>query len=71
MGSGKTFVIALRPGNAFPPFPADGLNSETDLKKLPVMQVLDDPNAFPGLSASTYAFEKQFVQRNLYRIPIR
>lgn len=70
MGNGRTFVIALPPGKALPALPPKGIRSESDLRALPVVGVIDLPNAFPGLSASTYAFEKQFVQRNLYRISI-
>ena len=68
--AGKTFIITLPAGRAFPTLPPQGLNSEADLQKLSVDGVIDRPVGFPGPSASTYAFEKQFVQRNLYRIAI-
>lgn len=70
MGAGKTFVIGLPPGKALPVLPPQGINSDADLKGLPIVRVIDSPNAFPGPSASTYAFEKQFVQRKIYRIAI-
>src|SRR5438093_686627 len=61
IGDGKTFVIALPPGKTLPALPPQGVNSEADLKKLPITGVIDNPNAFPGVPASTYAFEKRFV----------
>jgi Tol biopolymer transport system component len=70
MGAGKTYVIALPPGRALPELPPGGVKSEADLKKLRVVRVIDDPAAFPGLSASTYAYDRPFVQRNLYRISL-
>ena len=70
MGNGKTFVIALPPGKAFPALPPQGVNTESDLKRLPIVRVIDNPGVFPGVSASAYALEKQFVQRNLFRVAI-
>jgi len=58
----------LAPGKAFPVLPPEGLNTEADLQKVPVTSVIERAVGFPGLNASSYAFEKEFVQRNLYRI---
>jgi hypothetical protein len=69
-GDGKTFVMPLAPGKAFPVLPERGLNSEADIQKVPGVRVIDRPIGFPGSSATTYAFEKRFVQRNLYRISL-
>jgi eukaryotic-like serine/threonine-protein kinase len=64
----KTVVVPLEPGKAFPALPAEGLNSETDVQKARGVRVIDLGDSFPGLTATTYAFQKRFVQRNLYRI---
>jgi len=68
---GKTWVVDLPPGRAFPDLPPDGWNSDADLEKLRTTDVLDRSIGSPGLSASTYAYEKHFVQRNLHRIWLR
>ena len=69
-GEGKVFVIALPPGKAFPPFPVAGIKSEADARKLPVVQVINRMDVFPGTTSSVYAFGNEVVQRNLYRIAI-
>ena len=69
-GGGRTFIIPLPKGRSLPPLPLSGLNSDADVLRLPGVRVLNEVNLFPGISESTYAFEKQFVQRNLYRIRI-
>lgn len=71
MGSGHTRVIALPNGKPLPPLPPDGITSQDVLARLPVVAVIDEPNAFPGAQRTTYAFERLFVQRNLYRIPLQ
>jgi hypothetical protein len=65
---GRTWVISLPPGRVFPDGPPDGWNTDADLENVPVKDVLSQSIGYPGLSASTYAYEKRFVQRNLYRI---
>jgi Tol biopolymer transport system component len=65
---GKTWVIELPPGRAFPDLPRDGWNSDADLANVRTITVLDRSIGSPGLTASTYAYEKQFIQRNLFRI---
>ncbi len=67
----ETFVIALKPGKALPAIPEGGIQSRDDLARLPVVRVLKETRPFPGADASTYAYSKRTVQRNLYRIPLR
>lgn len=71
MGEQKTFVIRLTPGRMLPPFPAGLIRSEADLTKLPVERTIPGVDVFPGPTASQYAFVRQAVHRNLYRIPIQ
>jgi DNA-binding winged helix-turn-helix (wHTH) protein/Tol biopolymer transport system component len=66
---GKTFVLAVQPDNPFPVLPSAGLRSEADLRGLPGMEMVEGV-VFPGPNSSVYAFTRQSVHRNLYRIPI-
>lgn len=66
---GKTFVLPVKPGRSFPQLPASGIGSEADLVMLPRVKVLEGMIS-PGPDAGRYAFTKQSVHRNLYRIPI-
>jgi hypothetical protein len=66
---GKTYVVPLRSGAAFPPVPKDGFRSEEELSRLPGAKRIDAV-AVPGPSSDIYAFYRGATQRNLYRIPI-
>lgn len=66
---GKTFVLPVHPDNPFPVLPSAGLGSEADLGGLPGMEMVEGV-VFPGPTSSLYAFTRQSVHRNLYRIPI-
>lgn len=66
---GKTFVLAVQPDNPFPVLPSAGLGSAADLGGLPGMEMVEGV-VFPGPNSSLYAFTRQSVHRNLYRIPI-
>ena len=65
--TGRTFVIALEPGQALPRFPPAGVATESQVRKLPVVRVIDRSPVFPGATGSVYAFGRSVVQRNLYR----
>lgn len=71
MPEGKTFVIALPRGKAFPDLPERGIKTEADVRKLPVIRVIDRAYVFPGVTSSVYALGHQTTQRNLYRIVIQ
>ena len=68
--TGRTFVIALEPGQALPRFPPSGVATESQVRKLPVVRVIDRSPVFPGADGSVYAFGRSVVQRNLYRIAL-
>jgi serine/threonine protein kinase len=68
--SEKTFVIRLRQGKAFPDWPPSGIESEQQIRLLPVARVIDRPGVFPGPTSDAYAFSLDIVQRNLYRITL-
>ena len=68
--SGHTYIIPLAPGNLFPKIPPDGFRSESEITALQGVRVIDAADVSPGSSPETYAFSRQTVQRNLYRIPL-
>jgi serine/threonine protein kinase/Tol biopolymer transport system component len=67
---GRTYIVPLPSGEAFPPIPAGGFSSEDELAGLSGSRRADILNAVPGLSLDVYAFSRATTQRNLYRIPI-
>ena len=66
----KAYVLPLSPGQMVPESIVDGLPSEQEILKLPGARVIPLRNVVPGPTAEVYAFTRQSVQRNLYRIPI-
>ncbi len=67
---GKTYVVPLAPRRAWPEIPAGGFRSEAEIAKLPGVRVIDAPDVAPGPTPEVYAFSREMVQRNLYRIPV-
>ena len=65
---GKTYVVPLEAGKTWPELPQHGFDS--DIGKLPNVHTLDVSDAVPGPSAEVYAFSRERIQRNLYRIPL-
>jgi hypothetical protein len=47
-----------------------GIPSEQEILKLPGARVLPASDVVPGLTADIYAFTRESVQRNLYRVPV-
>jgi eukaryotic-like serine/threonine-protein kinase len=70
MASGRTYVIPLPPGKLLPDIPRDGFHSEREIAAFPGVRVMDVADVAPGNSPETYAFSRQTVQRNIYRIPL-
>jgi Tol biopolymer transport system component len=68
--SGHTYVIPLTPDRFFRNLPPGGFHSEAEIAVLPGVRVMDVADVAPGGSGETYAFSRQTVQRNLYRIPL-
>lgn len=68
--NGRTYVLPLRPGKVFPPIPPGGFRSEDEIRKLPRVRMIDSIDVAPGPAPEIYAFTRQTVQRNLYRIPL-
>jgi hypothetical protein len=66
-GSGRTFVLPVKPGRALPEI-APGGWTEAALAKMPGVPVIESADVAPG--PGVYAFSRETVQRNLYRIPL-
>jgi len=60
------FLLPLAPGKMFPVLGPGGLTEES-MRLIPGARAISSAS-FPGVSSSVYAFEKQSIQRNLYRI---
>jgi len=69
----KTYVLPLSSGQVLPPsvVPGKDFPSDAELAKLPGVRIIPVGNAVPGPTADIYAFTRETVQRNLYRIPVR
>jgi Tol biopolymer transport system component len=66
---GQAVAVPTVPGKPFPPLPAGGLTLESAMK-LPGARRLDRfmrPSPLPGV----FAYQKEIVQRNIYRIPLQ
>ena len=70
--SNRSYILPLSPGEVLPASLAQAKNTlqEGDLAKLPGVRVIPAGNIVPGPTADIYAFTREAVQRNLYRIPL-
>ncbi len=67
MGSRRTYVIPLKPGEALPRL-RSSLTSPEQLAALPGAVVIEQAEVFPGSTPKRYAYSNMSTQRNLYRI---
>ena len=65
--AGTTYIMPLPPGRMLPEIPAEA--TREDLAKLPGLRLIDTPDVTPGPTPEVYAFSRETVHRNLYRIP--
>jgi hypothetical protein len=70
MVGGNTYVLPLPPGRSLPDIPIGGFRSEAEIAALPGAQLIDASDVAPGPTPGVYAFSRETVQRNLYRIPV-
>jgi serine/threonine protein kinase len=68
--AGRTYILPLPPGKMLPNIPPGGFRSEAEIATLPGARMIDAADVAPGPTSDVYAFSRQSVQRNLYRIPI-
>ena len=69
-GAGRTYVIPLRSGSLLPDIPARGFRSDAEIARLPGVEVIPYSDVALGPTRGTYAFSRETVSRNLYRIPL-
>ena len=67
---GRTYVIPLRSGSLLPDIPAGGFRSEDEIARLPGVDMIPYGDVVLGPGRGTYAFSRETVTRNLYRIPL-
>ena len=68
--TGNTYVLPLRSGKVFPEIAAGAFPTEAEIARLPGVRVIGSPDVAPGPTPGVYAFSRERVQRNLYRIPL-
>ena len=66
----RTYVVPVPPGQTFPVMSAHGFRSEAEIAAIPGIRVIGDDDVAPGPTVDRYAFSRETVQRNLYRIPV-
>ena len=69
-GEGRTYLVPLQNGQMFPPIPPGGFQTESEIQKLRPLRVIDSYDVAPGPAPDTYAYSREIVGRNLYRIPV-
>jgi serine/threonine protein kinase len=69
--SAPAFVCSLSAASGIPEIPPNGLSNVSQFAELKHVRVVSAGVIGPGRSPETYAFVKETVQRNLYRIPLR
>lgn len=70
MTEGLAFYVPLPGGKILPRLPPTGIKSKADAETIPGAKVFAANSAVAGPDPSIYAFTKESVHRNLYRIPI-
>jgi serine/threonine protein kinase len=68
---GRTYVVPLGEGQFFPPVPDGGFRAVEEIASIPGTRVIDSYDVAVGPTPATYAYSRQSVQRNIYRIPIQ
>jgi hypothetical protein len=68
--NGRTYVLPTEGAGMLPRIPAGGFRSEADLAAAPGAVVIPHGDVAPGASPALYAFSRETVTRNLYRIPL-
>jgi hypothetical protein len=68
--AGKAYVFPLAPGQPVPESILHGLPSEQEILKLPGVRMIALDDVVPGATADIYAYRRESVQRNLYRVPL-
>jgi hypothetical protein len=68
--SERTYVVPVPRGQPLPKMPPTGFASAAEIGAVPGARVIDAADPAPGPTPDVYAFSRESVQRNLYRIPL-
>jgi eukaryotic-like serine/threonine-protein kinase len=68
---GQTIVVPLAAGSIWPALPPHGYAADSDIAKVPGARSIDAADAAPGPLPDVYAFSRERIQRNLYRVPLQ
>jgi hypothetical protein len=68
--SGRTYALPVPRGQPLPKMPPNGFASAADIAAVPGTLLIDASDPAPGPTPDVYAFSRETVQRNLYRIPL-
>ena len=68
----NAYVLPLSPGQVLPGIitNASSFPSDAELAKLPGVRTIPIGEVVAGRTADIYAYTRQTVQRNLYRVPV-
>lgn len=69
-GSGRTYILPTRPGTMFPAIPPGGFQSPDQIANAPHVRMIEAADIDLGPTPDVYAFSREVIQRNLYRIPL-
>jgi Tol biopolymer transport system component len=69
-GTGVTYVLPIAAGSQLPAVPAEGFATHEEIGRLPGVETLPFGDVMPGPTSDTYAYSRDVVTRNLYRIPL-
>ena len=69
-GTGRTYILPLAKGSMLPQIPSGGFRSEAELAAVPGAEVLPYGDLALAPTAGVYAYSRDSVTRNLYRIPL-
>jgi serine/threonine protein kinase len=68
---GRTYLVPLPRGRWLPQMPAGGFQSEAGIARLPGVRRVDGFDVAASPRLGVYAFARESVQRNLFRVPLR
>jgi hypothetical protein len=62
--------MAVQPGETVPRLQPGGVGSLSAASSLPGVVSISDGISIPSINPSVYAFNRQTIQRNIYRIKV-
>jgi DNA-binding winged helix-turn-helix (wHTH) protein/Tol biopolymer transport system component len=68
---GRTRIVPLQPGEMLPKLPRSGIDALDDAKVFPGSSVINMYAIFPSPDPTIYAYVKNTMHRNLFRIPLQ